>query len=150
MLFYKRGIILEEMNKYLLVMLIALIIALIGGIVYISSMNKQPALKSFGDFTPQVFSTELGTGGYALIDVRTADEFKAGHIVNAKQANFNNPQEFSKYLSTLDKNGKYLIYCRTGVRSAKAMQEMQDKDFTNVHDLVGGYAAWANAGLPTE
>jgi phage shock protein E len=138
------------MNKYLLIMLIALIIALIGAIVYISSMNKQPALKSFGDFAPQVFDQELNAGGYTLIDVRTIDEFKAGHIVNAKQADFNNPQEFSRYLASLDKNWKYLIYCRTGIRSAKAMQEMQDKGFTNVHDLVGGYAAWITAGLPVE
>ena len=138
------------MGKYLLIMLIALIIALIGAIVYISSMNKQPALKSFGNLTPEVFSFNLNAGGYALIDVRTVDEFKAGHIVNAKQADFNNSQEFSKYLASLDKNGKYLIYCRTGIRSAKAMQLMQDKGFTNVHDLVGGYTAWVSANLPTE
>jgi rhodanese-related sulfurtransferase len=112
-------------------------------------MNKQPVLKSFGDFAPQVFSQELNTGNYTLVDVRTADEFNAGHIVNAKQADFSNSQEFSKYLSTLDKNGKYLIYCRTGIRSAKAMKVMEDKGFTNVHDLVGGYTAWASSNLPT-
>lgn len=138
------------MNKYLLVMLIALIIALIGAIVYISSVNKQPSLKSFGNLTTEVFSFDLNAGGYTLIDVRTVDEFKAGHIVNAKQADFNNPQEFSNYLASLDKNGKYLIYCRTGIRSAKAMQEMQDKGFMNVHDLVGGYTAWVSSNLPTE
>jgi rhodanese-related sulfurtransferase len=131
-------------------MLITLIIALIGAIVYISSVNKQSSLKSFGDFTPEVFNQELNTGGYALIDVRTADEFNAGHLINAKQADFNNSQEFSKYLATLDKNGKYLIYCRTGIRSAKAMQLMQDKGFTSVHDLTGGYSAWVSVNLPTE
>jgi rhodanese-related sulfurtransferase len=138
------------MSKYLLVMLIALIVVLIGAIVYVSSMNKQPALKSFGDFAPQVFSQELNTGNYTLVDVRAADEFNAGHIVNAKQADFNNPQAFSKFLNTLDKNAKYLIYCRTGIRSAKAMQLMQDKGFINVHDLVGGYTAWVSSNLPTE
>jgi rhodanese-related sulfurtransferase len=138
------------MNKYLLVGLLVLIIALVGGIVYISSMDKQPSLKSFGDLTTEVFSFDLNAGGYTLIDVRTVDEFKAGHIVNAKQADFNNSQEFSNYLASLDKNGKYLIYCRTGIRSAKAMQLMQDKGFTNVHDLVGGYNAWVSSSLPTE
>jgi rhodanese-related sulfurtransferase len=138
------------MNKYLLVGLLVLIIALVGGIVYISSMDKQPSLKSFGDLTTEVFSFDLNAGGYTLIDVRTVDEFKAGHIVNAKQADFNNSQEFSNYLASLDKNGKYLIYCRTGIRSAEAMQLMQDKGFTNVHDLVGGYNAWVSSSLPTE
>lgn len=138
------------MNKYLLIGLLFLIIALIGGIVYISSMDKQPSLKSFGDLTTEVFNYDLNTGGYTLIDVRTADEYKAGHIVNAKQADFNQAEIFSKYLSTLDKNGKYLIYCRTGIRSAKAMQLMQDKGFTNVHDLVGGYTAWLSSNLPVE
>ena len=138
------------MNKYLLIMLIALIIALIGAIVYISSMNKQPALKSFGDFAPQVFDQELNAGGYTLIDVRTIDEFKAGHIVNAKQADFNQQEQFSQFLNTLDKTKKYLIYCRTGIRSARAMQEMHDKGFTNIHDLTGGYNAWVSSNLPTE
>jgi rhodanese-related sulfurtransferase len=138
------------MNKYLLVGLLVLIIALIGGIVYISSMDKQPSLKSFGDLTTEVFNYDLNAGGYVLIDVRTIDEYKTGHIINAKQADFNNSQEFSKYLASLDKNGKYLIYCHTGIRSAKAMQLMQDKGFTSVHDLVGGYAAWTTANLPTE
>src|ERR1035437_724583 len=138
------------MNKYLLLGLLVLIVVLIGGIVYISSMDKQPSLKSFGNLTPEVFSFNLNAGGYTLIDVRTVDEFKAGHIVNAKQADFNNSQEFSNYLASLDKNGKYLIYCRTGIRSAKAMQLMQDKGFANVHDLVGGYNAWVSSSLPTE
>jgi rhodanese-related sulfurtransferase len=115
-----------------------------------SNMNVLGTESTFSDLNPQQFNQVLSSGGYTLIDVRTVDEFKAGHIVNAKQADFNQPEQFSKYLSTLNKNGKYLIYCRTGIRSAKAMQLMQDKGFTNVHDLVGGYAAWVSANLPTE
>lgn len=138
------------MNKYLLVMLIGLIVFLIGAIVYISSMNKQPALKSFGDLTPQEFSKDLNAGGFTLLDVRTIDEYNSGHIKNAKQSDFYQTEQFSNFLDSLDKNEKYLIYCRTGVRSTKAMQEMQDKGFTNVHDLAGGYTAWTAAGLPIE
>jgi rhodanese-related sulfurtransferase len=143
------------MNKYLLVGLLVLIIALIGGIVYISSMGKSNtnvlgSVSSFSDLSPQQFSQDLNVGGYTLLDVRTIDEYNAGHIKGAKQEDFYQTQAFSNYLDTLNKNGKYLIYCRTGIRSAKAMQLMQDKGFANVHDLVGGYNAWVSSSLPTE
>jgi rhodanese-related sulfurtransferase len=137
------------MNKYLLVMLIALIVILIGAIVYISSIDKTNT-NSFSDLTPQVFAQDLTTGGYTLLDVRTVDEYNGGHIKNAKQSDFYQTETFSKFLGSLDKNGKYLIYCRTGIRSAKVMQEMQQKGFANVHDLAGGYNAWVSSNLPTE
>ena len=143
------------MNKYLLIGLLILIVALIGSITYISSMDKSNmnvlgTESTFSDLNPQQFNQVLSSGGYTLIDVRTIDEYNSGHIKGAKQEDFYQTQAFSNYLDSLDKNGKYLIYCRTGIRSAKAMQLMQDKSFASVHDLVGGYAAWVSANLPTE
>jgi rhodanese-related sulfurtransferase len=143
------------MNKYLLIGLLILIVALIGSIIYISPMDKTNtnvlgAASSFSDLSPQQFGQDINTGGYTLLDIRTIDEYNAGHIKGAKQEDFYQTQAFSNYLNSLDKNGKYLIYCRTGIRSAKAMQEMQQTGFANVHDLVGGYNAWVSSNLPTE
>ncbi|MBK7908795.1 MAG: rhodanese-like domain-containing protein [Bacteroidetes bacterium] len=41
----------------------------------------------------------------------------------------------------------YLVYCRSGRRSAAAMQQMKDAGFTNVTNLDGGIMGWQNAGL---
>lgn len=84
------------------------------------------------------------------MDIRTADEYNAGHLRGAKQIDYYQTQQFSDYLDSLDKNAKYLIYCRTGHRSSLALKIMQEKDFTNLMDLSGGITAWTSKGLPTE
>jgi thioredoxin 1 len=109
--------------------------------------NSQP---SFRHLTPEKFNSELSSGQYTLLDVRTREEYLTGHLKNAIQTDYYQTQNFSDYLDTLDKNNKYLIYCRTGVRSGKAMQIMQDKGFKNVSDLDGGYNAWVANNLSVE
>ena len=55
---------------------------------------------------------------------------------------------FKDKLSKLDKSAKYLIYCRSGKRSAAALKMMQDLGFSDIHDIAGGITAWQAAGLP--
>ena len=57
---------------------------------------------------------------------------------------------FSDEIQKLDKTKPYLVYCRSGRRSAAAMQQMKDAGFTNVTNLDGGIMGWQNAGLPVE
>jgi len=143
------------MNKYLLLGLSVLVILLIGAIFFVSNMensntNVLGAVSAFSDLSPDQFNQALNSGKYTLIDVRTIDEYNAGHIKNAKQSDFYQTQAFSNYLDSLNKNANYLIYCRTGHRSASAMQIMQQKGFASVYDMAGGYNAWVANGLPVE
>lgn len=69
-----------------------------------------------------------------VIDVRTPEEFAEGHVKGAKNLDFR-AGEFEKALSTLDKDTTYSIYCRSGSRSADAVQLMRNAGFTNVVDL---------------
>jgi rhodanese-related sulfurtransferase len=110
-------------------------------------LGKQQA---YSHLTPEQFDTALSTGEYTLIDIRTTDEFNSGHLKNALQNDYYQTQQFSSYLDSLDKNKKYLMYCRTGHRSGLAMGIMQQKGFANVSDLSGGITAWTASGLPTE
>ncbi len=98
--------------------------------------------------SPQQFSDSLNSGNYVLLDIRTQEEYDAGHIKNSKQIDYNQTQVFLDYLDTLDKKGKYLVYCRTGKRSSTALQIMQSKGFEDVTELLGGYNAWVTVGLP--
>jgi rhodanese-related sulfurtransferase len=143
------------MKKYLVLGLAALVILVGGAIVLMptagtSNNNVLGAVSSFSDLMPDQFNQAIKSGKFTLIDIRTVDEFNAGHIAGAKQADYYQTEAFSKYLDSLNKNANYLIYCHTGRRSGLTLTLMQQKGFKSVYDLQGGYAAWTAAGLPTE
>ena len=83
----------------------------------------------------------------ALLDVRTPDEYAAGHLENAVLIDYRAP-DFKDKLNKLDKTAKYLIYCRTGKRSAASLAIMQELGFSDARDIDGGITAWAAAGYP--
>lgn len=93
------------------------------------------------------FSKLVDQGDGIVLDVRTGQEYAGGHIATAINADFSDTAEFDKYLAGLDKNGKYLLYCRTGNRSGQAMKMMEEKGFTDIADLSGGILAWQTANL---
>lgn len=97
---------------------------------------------------PTEFKQAVDSGEYKLIDIRTVQEYYEGHLANASQADFYQSVLFENYLDSLDKNDKYLIYCRTGNRTGEALEIMRAKGFKNVSDLDGGIVAWAQNGLP--
>lgn len=137
----------SKMKKFLILALL-LIILIVGGGIYF--MDNLQSTATFVDVPPQQFSQDLKTGAnaFTLIDVRTLDEYNAGHIKNAKQSDYYQTQTFATFLGSLDKTKKYLLYCRTGKRSALVMQMMRDMGFVSVSDLAGGYNAWLAAGFP--
>ncbi len=81
-----------------------------------------------------------------IIDVRTPDEFAAGHLQGAVNSDVEGGA-FSAFIATLDKNATYVVYCRSGRRSAIAANAMAQAGFTDVHD-IGGIADWEAAGYP--
>ncbi len=77
-----------------------------------------------------------------LLDVRTAKEFKTGHLPNALQADFTNKDEFAHRVKSLDKNKPVYVYCLVGGRSNAAAKWLADNGFKDVTDLSGGINAW--------
>ena len=82
-----------------------------------------------------------------VLDVRTADEFDAGHVDGAEMLDFYRA-DFADRLADLDPSKPYLIYCRSGNRSGQTRAIMEDLGFTDVADVEGGVLAWDAAGLP--
>lgn len=83
-----------------------------------------------------------------IIDIRRPEEYAAGHLEAANlQLDYYAP-DFKDQLARLDKNGSYLLYCRSGHRSGLALALMKDLGFTGIHDIAGGINAWIAAGLP--
>jgi rhodanese-related sulfurtransferase len=81
-----------------------------------------------------------------LIDVRTPEEFEAGHVAEAQLLDIQSP-DFAAGVAALDPDQTYLIYCRSGNRSAVATQQMEDAGLTVLDG--GGLDDMAAAGWPT-
>lgn len=77
-----------------------------------------------------------------VLDVRTEDEFNEGYIANAINIDIHSGQEFIDAIENLDKNENYYVYCRSGMRSAKACEIMNQLGFENAYNLEGGITEW--------
>lgn len=89
--------------------------------------------------------TQLGER--TVIDVRTPEEVAEGMIAGAVPVNLQAP-DFRTRIAELDRDGSYLLYCRSGNRSAQAAAIMAELGFTDVVD-AGGYEGLVAAGAPT-
>ncbi len=84
-----------------------------------------------------------------LLDVRTAQEFRSGHLAHALQADWNNETEFNDRTGHLDKSIPVYVYCLSGARSAAAAQQLRQKGF-EVFELKGGILRWKAENKPLE
>ena len=84
-----------------------------------------------------------------VLDVRTADEFKDGHIAKAKNIDFRSP-DFAEKLGKLDRDKTYLVHCGSGRRSTSSLAAFKKLGFKSVVHLDGGLTGWQKAGNPVE
>lgn len=82
-----------------------------------------------------------------VIDVRTPEEFAAGHLENAVNIDVQSPN-FDSIVTKLPTDGAYVIYCRSGNRSAAAIVRMEALGFTNMIDAGGMEEASGATNLP--
>ena len=89
-----------------------------------------------------------GSNGVVLIDVREQHEFEEAHLPGAKHV----PRGYleSRIESVApDKDGRVVIYCASGVRSALAANTMKELlGYTNVRSMNGGITLWRDRGYP--
>lgn len=76
-----------------------------------------------------------------VLDVRTPEEVQEGHLPGAINIDFKSA-DFKSKLNALPKDESYLVYCRSGVRSGKAVEMMKSLGFKRVYELEGGITAY--------
>lgn len=76
-----------------------------------------------------------------LLDVRTPEEFKEGHLPGARNIDFLS-DDFQQKIEELPKDQAVYLYCRSGNRSAKAASLLSEMGFPNTYDVEGGYLEW--------
>ena len=95
------------------------------------------------------FIAKISESGVVIVDVRTPEEFAAGHLQGAVNLDVS-ASTFDSQIAALDKDVAYAVYCRSGNRSTIAVGKMSDAGFTNLFNFnQGGFAELAAAGAPT-
>lgn len=110
---------------------------------------KTDATEEIKVVSQEEMQTYINMEDVQLIDVRTPEEYGAGHIAAAQNINFLSPT-FEKDIQKLDKNKPVLVYCQMGGRSAKCAEKMKALGFTKILDYKGGYSKWKSLELPIE
>jgi rhodanese-related sulfurtransferase len=83
----------------------------------------------------------------AVVDLRSAEAFSRGHIVNARNIPFDE-LEASKDRLNHFRNKPLVVVCDAGLTSNKAANSLRNSGFASVYGLKGGMNAWGQAGLP--
>ncbi len=113
---------------------------------------QEPTPQIIGDITPQeafaLIQDDHDNPDLVIIDVRTPEEFAEEHIEDAINLDYYS-ETFQDELDTLDRDTTYLIYCRSGVRSANALDIMAELDFREAYNMTGGINGWVAEELPT-
>lgn len=101
------------------------------------------------DASPEECRRIIEEEGCRILDVRAPDEYRAGHLRAAVNINVNAP-DFRSQIERLDRDRPYVVYCRKGIRGAKAMEILKRAGFARVYNVSGGYDGWAARGHPVE
>ena len=82
-----------------------------------------------------------------IVDVRSAADYKKGHIKGAKNVPVN---EFAKTIENYAeyKDKAVLVYCNSGATVTRIIKLLKQKGFEKVSNLDGGIAAWKEASMP--
>ncbi len=81
-----------------------------------------------------------------ILDVRTRDEYRKGHLRNAKNIPLS---DVDKRLGKIPRNNDVLVYCRDGARSVRAIRRLEVAGYTKLYHMHEGYRGWKKAGHPT-
>ncbi len=147
------------MNKEILYKLIisslALCVLVFSGIAGISIAEEAGSENDTKLSVVENISTEKGyelisnntkNPDFRILDVRTPGEFAGGHISNATNIDYQS-STFKDNLKQLDRDKTFIVYCRSGNRSSKAVKIMNELGFKSVYNM-GGIIDWENRGYP--
>jgi rhodanese-related sulfurtransferase len=92
------------------------------------------------------------------LDVRTVEEYNAGHVEGALNIPYlvkcgpgmsKNHKFLEEVAAEFGKDDEIIVGCKSGRRSMMAASELLAASFSGITDMGGGYLAWKESGLPT-
>jgi rhodanese-related sulfurtransferase len=100
------------------------------------------------DVTPQE-AQDLIDNNPDLIIIDVSPHYAEGHLPGAV-GYYLGDGSLDKAIPTLDKSGKYLVYCHVDSVAIQGAQKLVDAGFSTVYRLEGNYSGWVDAGYPVE
>ena len=124
-------------------------IAMIAGILFLGSCasnsvkseEKEAKIEEVISTLDNVNDINFKSKKNVLLDVRTPEEFAAGHVPGAVNIDVKNPN-FEEEIQKLDTKKNYYIYCKSGVRAKLATEKMQEKGFKNAKNFKDGMSTY--------
>ena len=111
----------------------------------------QPASDATGQTISNAALAERIKSGTApvILDVRTPDEYRAGHIPGAINIPIDQlPTRLSEI--PIAKSDEVVVHCERGPRAARAEAILSKDGYAHVVDLEGHMKGWRESGLPVE
>jgi len=97
--------------------------------------------------SPQELTNLMNRDGALVVDIREPNEFKSGHLPDAKNIPFPKLQEGIKNLENY-KEKPIILVCKMGQHSGAAGRTLHKQGYKDVRRLKGGIATWSAEGLP--
>lgn len=118
------------------------IFSILAALLLLAACAPKAPVAEYHKVTAEQAKERLDSGDeLILLDVRTQDEFNAGHIAGAILLPNETITETEQPDILPDLNAEILIYCRSGNRSAQAAKKLVAQGYTNVYDF-GGIIDW--------
>jgi hydroxyacylglutathione hydrolase len=102
-------------------------------------------LRSYGRISVRELSERLEAGSAVAVDVRSRDEWEAGHIPGVPNIFAG---EISERIPELPAGRPLVLHCQGGTRSAIAASLLDARGVGEILDAPGGFAEWEREGLP--
>jgi rhodanese-related sulfurtransferase len=96
------------------------------------------------------FEKAITANNAQLVDVRTPEEYKKGHVKNSLLADWKNRSAFETTTKSLDPSKPVYLYCAAGARSHAAALWFRSKGFKLVYEMDGGMNKWKEEKKPIE
>lgn len=126
-----------------------LLFLMFSGTLLISACDSKPQTEGQNEEALNLKDIELSEAlemmqqsDIITIDIRTPEEIAQGKILESALEMDFYADDYKNKLSALDKEAKYVIYCRSGGRSGKTLKMMKDMGFKNAYNVLGGYNAY--------
>ncbi len=101
----------------------------------------------YNNLNTEEFAKAIAAGEMAVVDVRTPDEYAAGHLHGASNCDWFATDFLSKMEAAYPKGTQIAVYCRSGKRSAAAAAKLSKAGY-KVTNMLGGYLAWTQENRP--
>ncbi len=106
-----------------------------------------PSKPTVAEISPASAEPRVSEAYTQFIDVRTPEEFAAGHAPRARNIPLD---KLANSLDLLRKNEPVYVICETGRRSKEASDILIQNGFFQVFNVSGGTTAWRDRGLPIQ